>query len=523
MKPRMIIIAFMAFLFCSCNDPSPTKDAKRSGAQENTLRYDVNAPFGTLDPTVVNFSGSNNVFPLLYSYLFVPERNGTLQPDLAIQWDFDSESLAWTIVLREDAMFHNGRKITTKDVKYSIESKIENVFPEHEATIDRISCLSDTKLRVHLKRPVPFFLQTIWSIEICPSPEGEDVDFYYHPIGSGPFIFKSRKGEQSIILEANSQYYAGRPSLDRIIFFYQPDREKSWTRLLRGETDIASEIVPKTYDMIKQYKNRFYFDRYIIEYCTLLLYNTVDPLFSDPRVRMALSHAIDRHYIVREILQGYGVVASGSLGVQSPYHNPKVKPVAFDPQKAVALLKSAGWSPDKDGRLVFSDGSPFDFTLLVFRESQIEKTVARYIQLCLDEIGIRMQVKPVPFDDLKRAYYRNTDFQAVMTELQTGELYPHLLLRYWSSSSSGCSFSGCFQDTEVTRMLTDAFQTENPERRRSLLREFDSRLASLQPGTFLFQKMAIDVMSRRFDLPVPFSLSNQGTHALKHASLVADE
>ena len=136
-------------------------------------------------------------------------------------------------------------------------------------------------------------------------------------------------------------------------------------------------------------------------------------------VRRALAHAIDREYIVREILQEFGVVASGPMGVRSPFRHPDLKPVPYDPPKAVALLEAAGWSHDPDGRLVFSDGTPFGFTLLVFRESQIEKTVARYMQLCLDEIGIPMQIKLVPFDELTQTYYRNTDFQVVLTEIQT--------------------------------------------------------------------------------------------------------
>ena len=82
-----------------------------------------------------------------------------------------------------------------------------------------------------------------------------------------------------------------------------------------------------------QYEERYYFDLYPLSWYTILLYNTNDPLFSDPKVRLALSHAIDREYIVKKILGGFGIIAVGPMGVNSPYHNPDVKPIPYDPQK----------------------------------------------------------------------------------------------------------------------------------------------------------------------------------------------
>ena len=288
----------------------------------------MNDSFTSLNPATVKASGSNHIFPLLYSYLFVPDSSGKLRPDLATKWVFDPEKLQWTIHLRNDAVFHNNKAVTSKDVKYSYEKSIKNLRPDLDSVIDRISLLSDTTLCIHLKKEDPLILQKIWDFDILPYPEGEEIDYYHHPIGSGPFKFKERHANKEIHLEANADYYNGRPSLDKIIFYYQPDKEKAWTRLLAGKTDIAQEITPKNYEMIRQYKDRFYFDQYTLHFYTILLYNTYDPLFSDPKVRLALTHAIDREHIVKDILKGYGKVANGPMGVDSPFHNPEIKPCA---------------------------------------------------------------------------------------------------------------------------------------------------------------------------------------------------
>ncbi|MFH0725645.1 MAG: ABC transporter substrate-binding protein [Pseudomonadota bacterium] len=268
-------------------------------------------------------------------------------------------------------------------------------------------------------------------------------------------------------------------------------------------------------------ENCCYFDRYILPYYTILLYNTHDPLFSDARVRMALTHAIDREYIVREILKGSGKVANGPMGVESPYHNPEVKPLPYDPKKALALLERAGWSHHQDDHYLFRSGKSFAFTMLIFRESQVDKNVAQYIRLCLDEIGIKMKVEELFFEELKSRYFRNTQFQAVLTEIADTNYNPESLKLLWSSDIHwGKSIAGCFEHPEVTCLLQRACEAQSSSPAQSaLFYQAEARIVSLQPGTFLFQKEAIDVLSKRFDLSSPFRLNYAGIYDLQHASL----
>lgn len=510
-------------IFCS-PAPNPVPPAfpydPKNRSTENILRYDVTAPLVSLDPAEVDSGGSTLVFPLLYSYLFVLGDDGELEPDLAERWSLDPGKMQWTIYLRDDALFHNNQPVTAKDVQYSLEKFIKALRPVLVSAIKRISVLSDTTLCIHLRKEDPLILHKIWDFEIFPKPDGQEVDYYHHPIGSGPFKFKSRQGDREVSLDANEGYYAGRPALDQIVFFYQPDRERTWTRLLAGETDIAQEVSPKNYQIMRNYEDQFYFDRYTMRYYTILLYNTYDPLFLDPKVRRALSHGIDREYIVNNILNGYGSVANGPMGVDSPFHNPGLKPLLFDPQKAMALLEEAGWSYDSEARRLYKDGIPFEFSILVSKESQVEKKVARYIQLCLNNLGIRAGIQALRFEALQKKCVKNTRFQAVITELQGAYRKPEVLICYWVPGSKSPSIAGCFDHPEVTRLIKTCFETKDPKIRKELYYEIDAQIASLQPGTFLFQKTAIDLMSKRFWLPQAFSLTHEGIHRLRHAILI---
>ncbi len=502
----------------ACGKPDDTTDGE-SLKNENVLRYDVNNPFASLNPATTRFSGSNHIFPLLYSYLFVPNADGKLEPDLATRWYFDPETLQWTIHLRNDALFHNNRKVTSKDVKFSLENRLKNIHPDLYSVIDRISLLSDTVLRIQLNKEDPLILKKIWDYEVFLHPEAEEIDYYHHPIGSGPFKFKYRETNKMVVLEANDDYYNDRPSLDKIVFYYQPDKEKAWTRLLAGKTDIAQEISPKNYQMMKKYEKRYYFDHYILRYYTILLYNTFDPLFADSKVRLALAHGIDREHIVKNILKGYGRVANGPMGVDSPFHNPEVKPVPFDPQKALSLLKEAGWTSDEKGGYLYKEEKPFEFNMLVFKESQVEKEVARYIQLCLNELNIQVRLQALSFEELKKRYFRNTEFQAVLTDLAGAYRNPELIKTQWSPDIHGKAYVGKFEHPELTLLIQKAVTENELYKQKMLFYAVDALMKSLQPGTFLFHKTAIDVMSKRFHLPHRFSLTHEGIYHLKFVKL----
>lgn len=484
----------------------------------NVLRYNVNAPFTSLDPAAASASGSTHIFPMLYSYLWVPDTKGALIPDLAEKWAFDSEKQRWTIHLRNNARFHDNKEVSATDVKRSIKDFIDHHRPQLNASIDRIIATSDKLLTLHLKQDDPNLLYKLWDIEIVPHLGNKTPDIDTVPIGSGPFKYESRQGHQMVTLTANPSYYGKPPELDRIVYYYQPDRELAWTRLLSGATDIAHEISAQNYNITHQYKDRFYFDTYTMRYFTILLYNTQDPLFHDVNVRKALTLGINRRHIVAHILNGFGRIATGPMGVNSPFQSPHQRPMPFDPGRSKRLLNQAGWLPDDTGRLK-KDGKPFEFTILVYRESDVEMKVAQFIQLCLDNLGIKAVVQASNYEAVKTSYLQNSQFQAVLTEMEGAYRNPSAIKKIWSSGDHGKSYAGCFNNPKTNHLIENAFTDTTPSEKKVLLQQLDLLISSLHPGTFLFQKTAIDAMSKRFHLVHDFTLTLEGVYRLKDASI----
>ena len=487
-------------------------------SNENILHFDVAAPFVSLNPLDNVQSGGTSVFPLLYSHLFILTENGDLEPDLALRWRYNSDNYTWTIHLRQDAFFHNGKRVTADDVRFSLEQGFNRYKVMSFDLVKSVTVASDESIAVTLTKDNPDFIQVLSYFEIVPKPVNTQAGKEEEgPIGSGPFKFWYRNGSAEVGLAANDNYYLGPPALEGIIFHYQPDKEKSWARLLDGKTDIVEELLPKDYEMIRELKDKFYFHVYTLDYYSILLYNTKDTLFADPNVRLALSESIDVDHIIQKILRGFGVPASGPLGWR--VQNAASRLREYSPKKALELLRDAGWDFEPGSRFLSKDGKYFEFTIYLFDGSEIDRRVCEYIQLCFNEIGVKAHLKAEGFDRLFQRYQGNSDFQAVLTEFLGSPSMPLFFSSLWDPTMSGKCQAGCFKDPDLTKLFIHMAHVGPSTAGRELLYEADDMIASLHPGTFLFHRKAVDAMSRRVILPHAFSLMQWGIYRLKDATI----
>ena len=516
LRLHLAVVAACLFIF-SCGNSG--KDLPYSN-NENILHFDVPSPMRSLDPRDDLEHGGKSVLVLLFSHLFLVGDGGEILPELAVQWSFDPGKLTWTLHLRENAFFHDGMRVTSRDVARSVERYAgEDVHPIRPE-VEKMTPLSETSLAFILKWNDPDFLWKIARIEILPANVPERTDPFIPPVGSGPFRFDRRTGEEEVRLVANDDYYLGRPFLDGIVFHYIEDRERSWARFLSGRTDIATEIYPKDREMMERYRGRAHFSERVRQSYTLLLYNVSDPLFRDLRVRRALSHAVNTEHIVQKILRGFGVPARSPAGVNSPYADEGVVPPPYDPQKSRELLMEAGWVLDEADRCFTKDGKRFEFTISVFDGDQTHRKVAEYLQLCFNDVGVRAHIEALPYPELIRRYAGNSQFQAALTEFMGAYQNPVIMAHLWASSRGRGSNAGCFTDSGVTDLLSGALRETDPDRRKELVRRADALIASLQPATFLYHKSAFDVMSGRISAASPFSFDILHIYQLKDARIV---
>ncbi len=485
---------------------------------EKILHIDVAAPFDTFDLSDDSTSGSSFIHPFLFSTLFTLTDEGGIGPALSTAWNYAEESKSWTVTIRGDVFFHSGSRVIASDVKSSLLRFFERADPAVYSEVQEISIISDHCLSIALRVDDREFLRKIRQIPIVPASREGQSDDLKQPVGSGPFRFSYRIDDKEVGLVANERDYRGRPSIDKIVFHYVADSQVSWARLLKGETHIAFGITPKDWAILEQYRDRFHLKTRALPYFVILLYNTSDLLFQSPKVRWAMTQAINRAYIVERIIQGFGEVASGPVWSHSPFHNPEITPVPYDPGHALELLSEEGWHLQPNG-CVAKDGKCFEFTIFLFEGLEVHRRIGEYIQLCLNDLGLKAHLQSVRHDQLIQKYAYNKEFQAVLTKFRGvhEDLRPAQGL--WCTGSGKTAFAGCFADSEVDSLVYEAVKEDDSVKKRTLLNRFESRLVYLQPGALLYYDVATDVISKKIRLPSPIFPNESGMLAIAFADL----
>jgi ABC-type transport system substrate-binding protein len=374
---------------------------KQGGSMIVTYKDDIS----TLDPAIgydwQNWSMIKALFNGLMDY-----EAGTynLEPDLAKSFTISPDGKTYTFKLRDDVKFHNGRKLTAEDVKYSIERAINpktqspgqgffwsiKGFDEMVAgtttDLSGMTVIDPYTLKIELSSPDATFLH-VMAINFAFAVPKEEVekygqDFGKHPVGTGAFKMKEWKLGQHVVYERNTDYYkAGLPRLDKIVFEVGQEPTVALLRLQRGEVDILGDGIPPA--RFLQVKNDPQNAGLIIEggqlHTGYVSMNVRIKPFDNKKVRQAVNMAINKQRICK-IINNRAVPANQPLPPAMPGYDKNYKGYPFDPAKAKALMAEAG----------FADGFT---TELYANNTDPNPRIAQAIQRDLAEIGINAEIK----------------------------------------------------------------------------------------------------------------------------------
>jgi peptide/nickel transport system substrate-binding protein len=300
-------------------------------------------------------SGTINLCALIHEGLVRKALDGSMVPALAKSWKFGKGGLSVTFTLDERAKFHNGEPVTAADVKFSLERSMRPELkffraPVLKQNIDRIEVLDDHRLTVYLKAACPALFEYSWQyLGIIPKAYTEkvgDSEFAKHPIGTGPFKWVDYQQDVFVRAQAFEDHYRQVPKVKTVEFKFAVDDATLMAMLRAGEVDVA-QLPLSTYAQLKDDRNiKILWAKFVsapaLGFADLAFPNEPSP-FHDIRVRRAVSYAINRKAICERILHG---AAEPWGDIFAPYHvgvNQNIKPFPYDPEKAKALLKEAGY------------------------------------------------------------------------------------------------------------------------------------------------------------------------------------
>jgi peptide/nickel transport system substrate-binding protein len=482
----------IALLWASC--PSTTPPPPPNGL---TILLDA-APRG-LDPRFTTSDYSVKLSRLLFSSLITIDNDtGLPEPELAASIS-NPDPLRYTFTLR-DARWHDGRPVTSEDVRYTF-MELAALRSPFVGLTDRIARfeIHDTKsFTLHLKEPHAPFLGNL-TLGIVPAHAVNDKGLLPEDrlIGSGPYRLGRRQGDAWTELLPFDDHYDGAPTSGPLIFRVVPDDNTRTLTLMAGDAHMALNATnPLLLPVLQDDPDLRVETTPSFKY-TYLAFNLEHPLLRDLRVRQAIALSIDRQEIIDHKLRGTARLATGLLSPTHWAYNPDVTQWHPDLDRARRLLDDAGF-PDPDG-----DGPQMRLWITwKTTTNKLRRAIAEVFALQLARVGIGVKVQAYEwgtfFDDIKSRNFEICSLQ--WPSVTDPDLYAWIFhsrsIPTPENRGAGAN-RGAYRNAALDPLLDEARAEHDPDRRRALYARVQQLVADDLPYISLWHEDNLLVRSHR--------------------------
>jgi len=460
-----------------------------------------------LNPVLAQDSASGDINSFIFNGLIKYDKDlKNFVGELADSWKVKGgPEPEITFFLRKGVLWHDGKEFTADDVKFTydkiMDEKTNTVRRSSYELVKKADVLNPYTFRVTYKQPFSPGLET-WSIGIIPKHVLENVDintasFNRKPIGTGPFRFVEWVSDEKIVVEANPQYFQGKPNLNGIVYRIIPETALNEMETLTRGVDYAG-LFPYEYRRMKQVDFLRTYSQPSLGY-TYIGYNLKNPAFQDRRVRRALTYAINREEIVQYVLYGLGTVASGPFPNHLWYSNPNVKPLPYDPEKARQLLAEAGWKDKNRDGILIKDGKPFAFNLITNSGNDTRRDVGVLVQRQLRELGIDVKFELYEWSVFLKNFINVKHFDACILGWSLSVDPDAYEIWHSSQIEKGFNFVS-YRNPELDRLWEEGRREYDIEKRKNIYWRIHELIAEDQPYTFLYVPLGISALQKKFVL-----------------------
>ena len=344
-----------------------------------------------LDPTIAAPVAIGQVtWQNVFEGLVTIDRHGKVQPQLAESWEISPDGLTYTFRLRQGVRFHDGEAFDAAVAKASIErargAQSTNPQKRFFEAITSIDAPDAATLVLHLSRPAGSLLYWLgWPSSVIVGTKTADTN-KTQPVGTGPFAFgRWAKGDR-VELKRNPDYWdkTANIRLDTVTFRFISDPQAQSAALVAGDVDAFPEFgAPELMSSFTE-SERLTTEIGNTELKVVAGMNNARKPFSDRRVREALMHALDRGTIIDGAWSALGTPIGSHYTPNDRAYTDLTGVYPYDPQKAKALLKEAGY------------GDGLSFTIKVPQMSYATRT-AEVMQVMFAEVGVTLSIEPTEF------------------------------------------------------------------------------------------------------------------------------
>jgi peptide/nickel transport system substrate-binding protein len=464
-------------LLAACGSSSGTPSAKKGGDLVIVRAQDsVN-----MDKTMVFSNASLWVYQQMYEPLVTMTDDGQgVKPWLAESYEMSPDNLSCTLKLRAGVKFHNGQPMTSADVKFSIDesTKTKGGWEFINAAIKEVTTPDERTVVVTTKYPWAPLLADLSCPNngIIPKDYGGKAaaEFYKAPIGTGPFVWGTWQKGSALTLKKNPSYWQpGKPAVDTVTWKVVPDSNARAIQLQGGQAQI-NEAPP--FSSLTQIKNtpNLKVNLFPSTRTDYILMNQTKGPYADVHVRRAISYAIDRQAMVKNILFGNGTPANSFMMPTVPYYDKNTQGLQYDMNKARQEMAQS------------SVPKGFTTTWLAMSGDAVDAAIAQILQASLKELGITMKIQNVDpsaqHDLTQKLQYEIAHSYWTMDLADPDELVQFAL----DPKSGGRSFNTGFDDREIIDLVHKAQREFDKTKRQELYSQIQAKAAESAFLAFLF-------------------------------------
>lgn len=534
MLRRILTLLAAAVLLAGCVPVQPLADPPerpdvfsvdaegRSFAEGGNLVMALSSEPDVLDPTISSSLYTRYVMQTMCEKLYDIDENGEITPMLATALpEVSADGLTVRIPVRQGVRFADGTAFDAEAVKTTIERGLTLEDSSRAAElgpISQVTAIDDSTVEVTFEAPfAPFTAALADRAGMIMSPtalERQGADFGDNPVCVGPFRFAERIPQTSITVVRDPNYYnAEAVRLDSITYQIMTDANIRAANIRSGDVQVADTISPQDVDALTKEDGIGLLQSNSLGYQGLTVNmgfgdnpeNYETPLGQDPRVRMALSMAIDRTALVNTVFNGWFSPACSAISPDSPFATEASSACTeYDPEKARSLLEDAGVE------------LPLTVTMKV-SNTQDTLRFAQAIQAATKEAGFDIRVQPVEYTALLDAQDRG-DYELLQLGW-SGRVDPHGNLYTFLYPGAANNVTG-IDDPELSDLLTRASATTNMDERRRLYGEAAQRSRETNSIIYLYRQRNLTAYTEDV---AGIDVYSDGVVHLSEAGFLADD
>ena len=507
--------------FCSALLLAALAACSRPGASGDTVTIVQQREPMSLNAALENGASSTELGLLLFNYLLKWDDRGRLVGDVATavptraNGGVSADGKTIVYHLRSDVKFADGTPLTARDCVYSIEAVLNprnNVQTRYGYDrVARATAPNDTTLVLHLREPfAPIFTLVLapQGFPILPAhllanlPDFNHAPFNERPIGGGPYVVRQWTHGDRITLDANPYYFRGKPAIPHLVVRFVAEPNTSINQLRTGEADVFFNDEDTGNLPILESLSNVRVLRTPVNAVGALIYNTQDPVTSDPRVRRALTQALDIPELVAKTYRGAVDARDAGRGLfEWAYRSAYPLTAPHDPEAAMRLLDGAGWRSGADG-IRTKNGTRLSVQLVIQAKTPGDEILGSAIQQEARAAGAEVTLKafnvtqfvapaqsggPVYGGKFQMALYPfvNGDDPDTTDQFACRNVPPH-----GYNKSRYC-------DPALDALLAQARSTYDEPVRAKIYAQIQARLSRDLPIVLLYQRREVDALSTR--------------------------